>query len=60
MQKQFLNLIKRGIINIDLEDVADVLLDKTQEEIAMSEITIPKINSLQRGATDTILYHDSH
>ena len=44
-----LNLIKCGIINIDLEDVADVLLCKTQEEIAMSEITIPKINSRQKG-----------
>lgn len=44
-----MNLIKSGIINIELEDVADVLLCKTQEEIAMSEIQIPKINSRQKG-----------
>ena len=44
-----LNLIKCGIINIDLEDVADVLLCKTQEKITMSEIMIPKINSRQKG-----------
>lgn len=32
-----------------MEDVADVLLCKTQEEITMSEIKIPKINSRQKG-----------
>lgn len=37
------------MINLDLEDVADVLLCKTQEEITMSEIKIPKINSRQKG-----------
>ena len=44
-----LNLIKSGMINLDLEDVADVLLCKTKEEITMSEITIPKINFRQKG-----------
>lgn len=37
------------MISLDLEDVADVLLCKTQEEITMSEIKIPKINSRQKG-----------